>query len=324
MVLRTSAMINPDHLASYVTERLVDTNRFMAAGVLYNDPMLNTYIRDGGTTGRMPFYQQLTGASEVLGDNPLTDALTIGNTTIAAERYQVCARGRAFGASDLAKAFSGDDPMKALGDMIAGYWNTRVNLQLIATLTGTFAAANMTTNVHDVSATIGDGGVISADTLVDAKQLLGDRSDELSVIVMHSAMLASLRKQQLVDELRDVDFSGSIPFFMGLQVVTDDACAYDTGTNIGSTYIMGRNSVAYAGNAAPVPIEFDRDKLTGIDVVISRLHNVIHPRGISMIDVTGIAGETPDDAELADGTVVMTRVFDPKNMPMIHFRARSQ
>jgi hypothetical protein len=53
----------------------------------------------------------------------------------------------------LAKALSGDDPMAAIGDLVAAYWARRFQAILIKTLDGIFGNddTEMNTNQHDIS-----------------------------------------------------------------------------------------------------------------------------------------------------------------------------
>jgi hypothetical protein len=107
-------------------------------------------------------------------------------------------RKRAWSVNDLAKALSGDDPMAAIGDLVAAYWARRFQVILIKILDGIYGndATLMTGNKHDISgASDADGDdVISAKTAVDAIYKLGDSADKLTGFAMHSATVAKLAK----------------------------------------------------------------------------------------------------------------------------------
>src|SRR5690606_39319940 len=76
----------------------------------------------GGTLVHMPYWEDLTGDDEVLSDQA---ALTPGKITAGQDVARRQARGRAWGVNDLAHLLAGDDPMRAIGDLVAEYWARR-------------------------------------------------------------------------------------------------------------------------------------------------------------------------------------------------------
>ena len=305
----TSDMINPELLSAYVQERVVAKSSFIRAGIVVPDAKLTSMILAGGFEGRMPFYQQLTGAAEVLEEDGTP--LVVDNVETAAERYIVLARGKAFGASDLAKAFSGDDPMRAIGNMVGDYWTAQLNADTIAMIRGAFTAGNMAALVENITT-----NPIEADVVIDAKARLGDASQRLNTIMIHSATYAKLKKDQMIEYLRDVNFEGEIPFYLGMRVLVDDSLPTD-GTDYVS-YLLADGSFSYGGNGAPVAFETGRNQLGGIDFLISRSHHVIHPRGLSFTVDGTIGSTTPTNAEIIAGAeVTASRVFEIKNMGIV-------
>lgn len=310
--MRNADMINPEILAPYMIERSILSNRFLASGVAtFNQELLNMMLA-GGITGKLPFYKPLSGDDEVLGDDD-GEALTPGKTTTASEKYSVLARGRAFSASDLAKAFSGDDPLKAMASMMGDYWAGRYTAALIASLKGLFSNSSMAGLVHDIT-TSGDGKITS-NAVIDAKGKLGDASGKLSAIAVNSAVRDKLAKDQLIDYVRDQNLDINIPFYLGMEVIVDDSLPKDVSDNY-TSYLFAPDAVAFASNAAPVPLEYDRDSLAGLDVVVTRNHFVMHPRG-SSVNISGIDGETATNTEL--GGDIWSRVFEVKNMGIVQF-----
>ena len=74
-----------------------------------------------------------------------------------------------------------------------------------------------------MSSASGNGAKWSGSAFIDAQQLLGDNKAELTAVVMHSAVEAALRKQDLIDVIQP---SGANPFstYMGKRVIIDDGC----------------------------------------------------------------------------------------------------
>lgn len=311
--MKTAGMINPQLLAAYYSEKTVEKNAFVRSGIVTPNPLLSSMLLGGGTTGKIPGYKALSGDSEVLKDGT-DEALSVNTTTTFEEIYTVIARGKAFGASDLAKAFSGDDPMRAMGDMISDYWSTEMTKILINTLTGVFAGSGMAGLKHDISA-VGDGKITGA-TFVDALQKLGDAASKIGAIAINSRTFAKLQKDQLIVYMRDSQFNIDFPTYLGKMVIVDDACPYNSGTGVCTSYLFTEGAFAYGGNAAPVPVETDRDSLAGVDVLITRYHMVLHPRGLK-VNASGFDNSTPTNAELAGD--IWTRVWEAKNMPVVQF-----
>nr|WP_321499974.1 major capsid protein [uncultured Dethiosulfovibrio sp.] len=265
-------------------------------------------------TIKMPYWTDLTGDDEVLDD---ATALTPGKIGTSQDVAVILRRGKAWGANDLAANLAGDDPMRAIGDLVAGYWARRYQAMLIPALSGVFSAASMANHVHDISALTGDLAKISASGTIDAIQLLGDAKDILTGYLMHSAVEAALAKQDLIEYVKPSDNSLRIPTYMNKRVIVDDGCPVTDGTY--TTYIFGNGAIAY-GEGSPVgfvPTETDRDSLAGEDYLINRHTLILHPRGVKWAGTA--AGSSPTNVELAVGTN-WVRVYEDKAIRMVAFK----
>jgi len=309
-----SDMVQPEILMPYVAERIANTNNFIRSGVMAPNEALTAAMRSGGTTGKFPFYKPFDGDDEVL-DDGATGELSLNAAETDSEQYAVLARGKAYSASDLSKAFSGSDPMRAVANSLADYWSNAYNGTLLSTAAGLFDAASFSDHVNDISGT--GTPDFSSDAVIDTRAVLGDRANGLDVIVMHSKTLAAANKADLVEYLRISQYDPEVPFYLGMRVIVDDRVPYASGTGVTSVYLFGMGSFAYGGNTSPRPLEVDRDSLTGggLDVLVSRSHHVIHPVGFNL-DVSGISGSTPSNTEISDGTVEFTAARELKNIPM--------
>src|SRR5690606_37349059 len=192
-----------------------------------NTAEFDRLANSGGTLVHMPYWEDLTGEDEVLSDST---ALTPGKISAGRDVARRQARGRAWGVNDLAHLLAGDDPMRAIGDLVANYWARRFQAILLATLEGVFGSASMASNVHNISGETGDAAVISAKTTVDAAQRLGDAKSQLTAIIMHSATEAVLAKQDLIEYIQPSTGSIEVPTFLGKRVIVDDGVPYDSDT----------------------------------------------------------------------------------------------
>lgn len=315
----TKTIINdvvvPEVFNPYVIQRTAELSAFFQSGIIATSPELDALATRGGRTLNMPFWTDLSGDDEVLSD---TSALTVGKIEGKKDVAALLMRGRAWGVNDLAKALSGDDPMRAIGDLVAGYWSRRWNAILINTLGGIFGntATGMDGNKLDISGEAESARTITAKTTIDAIYKLGDNADKLTGFAMHSATIAKLLKDDLIVYERSAQTNANLPTYLGKPVIADDSLPVSSGTY--TSYIFGAGAFGYGEGSAPVPTEVDRDSLAGDDILINRRHFILHPRGVAFQDVV-VEGDSPDNAELAN-YLNWVRAYENKNIRIVQFK----
>jgi len=311
---KLNTIIVPEVFNPYVIQRTAELSELYRSGIISTDPAFDKLASSGGRILNMPFWNDLTGDDENLS---ATTPLTPGAITAGKDMAALLMRGRAWKANDLEKALSGDDPMAAIGDLVAEYWARRLQAMLLATLKGTFAAASMSTNLLDISGLVGDLAVFTGSTFVDATQKLGDAKDKLTGVMMHSMTEASLVKQGIItEEVEVVDgVSMRVKRLLGKQVIVDDGCPQAAG--VYTSYIFGQGAVAYGRGEAPVPTEVDRDSLAGDDILINRQHLILHPRGVAFQDAS-VVNDAPTNAEL-ETAANWARAYEAKNIRIVKF-----
>lgn len=314
MTTKIADVIEPEVFNPYVIQRTMELSALVQSGIVQNLPEFDVLASAAARTVNMPFWQDLTGDDELLDDqNPLTP----GKIEAAQDEAVILRRGRAWGANDLAANLAGDDPMKAIADLVAAYWARRMQAILVAKLKGAMGA--VTTNVHDI--TSATKNAIEGETFVDAAQKLGDAKEQLTGVLMHSATEASLAKQDLIETERDSEGKITMKLFMGKRVIVDDGCPVATNGENYTTYLFGPGAIAL-GNGNPVgfvPTEVARDGLAGEDYLINRKTLILHPRGIRWTPKQGVpAGISPSNAELADDDN-WTGVYEPKAIRIVAF-----
>jgi len=310
-------VIVPEVFNPYVIERTAELSAFYQSGIIARNENLDALARSGGKLINMPFWEDLTGDDEVLSDST---ALTVGKIGSDKDVAVLLARGRAWSVNDLAKALSGDDPMAAIGDLVAAYWARRFQAILIKTLDGIFGntATGMDTNKHDISVQDGNAAVIDAKTAVDAIYKLGDNADKLTGFAMHSATVAKLTKDDLIETIPPSEGKPAVRTFLGKPVVVDDSLPNADG--VYTTYIFGAGAFGWGEGGAPVPTETARDALAGDDILIHRRHFILHPRGVAFQNAV-VAGATPSNDELANPQN-WKRVYESKNVRIVQFKHR--
>lgn len=310
-----SDVIVPDVFNPYVIERTAELSAFYQSGIIQRSPELDSLAAAGGKLINMPYWTDLGGADEVLSD---TAALTVGKIGSGKDVAALLARGRAWSVNDLAKALSGDDPMGAIGNLVAAYWARRFQAVLINSLAGVFGndATLMKDNISNISSQSSAATrSISAGTTVDALYKLGDASNKLTGFAMHSATVAKLTKDDLITTIPGSEGKPTIKYFLSKPVIEDDSLPVADG--VYTTYIFGEGAFGWGEGKAPVPTEVTRDSLAGDDILINRRHFLLHPRGVKFLNAE-VEGATPSNTELADYQN-WQRVYENKNVRIVQF-----
>ncbi|MFS1062464.1 MULTISPECIES: major capsid protein [Enterococcus] len=307
-------VIVPEVFNRYVIERTAELSALFQSGIVIKDPELDALATAGGKLINMPFWQDLTGDDEVLSD---TDPLDTDKIVASQDVAALLMRGKAWKANDLAKALSGDDPMRAIGDLVAAYWARRQQVTLLSVLKGIYGAAGtkMAGNALDISTLTGNEAAFTGETFLDASYKLGDAEEKLTAIGVHSSVYSNLRKQNLIEFSLDSE-NKPIPTYMGKRVIVDDGMPVDG--DVFTSYIFGQGAIGLGNGAAPVPTETDRDALAGDDILINRQHFILHPRGVKFKN-SSVSGSSPSNTELATGAN-WERVYEPKNVRIVQFK----
>lgn len=287
-------VIQPELFADYVIDETTEKSEIMFGGVIENDSRLNELVTGGGTILTMPQWNDLGGKSQVLSDSSPLEVQNITSKSILAT---LLIRGNAWGSNELAGALAGDDPMKAIASRVADWWVRDEKSNILSILKGIFLADSMADLKLDKSS-----AKIDANMVLDAKQLMGDASNELEMIYMHSAVFTELQKQNVIQFIPVAESKIQIPTYLGYRVIMDDSAP--VAGDVYTTYLLSRGCIK-RGTGIPAtltPVETDRDSLQSVDLLINRQAKVFHPRGISWIGGGSIAGATPTDTELATGT----------------------
>lgn len=322
---RLSDIIVPDVWNPYMIQKTAELSELWQSGLVAPVEELKGFIAEGGNYVNMPFWNDLSGADEVI--SATGGSLSVNAITAEKDIAVVCARGKAWGVNELAAQLSGSDPASAIADLVAAYWSRRFEVTLISILTGVFASlADEATpvNVYDISEESGSAGIISADAMMDAQQLLGDAKGRLTAVSLHSAVENYLAKQNIIDYVLPSNVGPRMPMYQDKRVIVDDSHPANTVSGVGlvyDTYLFGPGAFGYAEgtNSKLTMTETDRVALSGEDILINRRHFVLHPRGIAF---TGTAtGGGPTNTNLENGAN-WTRRYDAKNIRIVLLRHR--
>ena len=313
---KISNIIVPEVFNPYVVEKTAELASFYMGGIISNDAQLNALASQGGKLINMPFWKDLTGNDEVLTDS---GSLTVNAITSGQDIAALHARGKAWGVNDLAKALSGDDPMSRIGDLVADYWARRMQVTLISSFTGVFLD-NKTNDagdmIVDVAVETTAGAVkFDGDLFIDGQATFGDAIGNITGIAMHSNTYNYLKKTDNISFEKQSNGALEITTYRGLPVIVNENLPKRAGTTSGfiyTTYLFGNDAFGFGQGNAPVPTETDRDSLAGEDILITRTHFLMHPRGIKFKSGS-VAGTFPTNTELALAAN-WDRVYERKNV----------
>jgi len=322
---RISDIVTPSVFNPYFLERTAEISTLVRSGIVTPDAAIDVLAKSGGKTVNMPFFKDLTGTSEIIGGGSSASSLDVNKITTGTDIAVLFMRGKAWGVNDLAEAISGADPMAAIGDLVAEWWNRDEQTTLLNVLAGMFSdnldndSGDLISNVSRGSATLAAAAnLIGPETLTDAQYLLGDNANKLTAVMMHSALMGRLIKQKAIDYVWDETISMNIPYYMDKRVIVNDNCPRASAATAGylyTSYLFGEGAIARGEGAAPVPTETDRDALAGDDILVTRRHFLLHPRGIAFQSAS-VADNSPTNAEAAQASN-WNRVYEKKNIRIV-------
>lgn len=317
---RISDIIIPEIFAPYVIERTATVSRLFQSGIIRMDAEVSRLAGGGGTTVNMPFFSDLSGNSEVLSD---AASLSVNGISASKDVAVISHRGKAWGTNDLAAAKSGEDPMMAIGDLVAEWWARDMQTTLLNILKGVMASTTMLAEqVLDVSIAAGNSAVaanlISSGATINAFKKLGDALESIETIAMHSDIYWQLYAQNLITFTPVSEQGATIRQYLGRTVIVDDQLPKVAGGTNGfvyTTYLFGNGSIAYGeGTPADLAVETDRDILAGDDYLTNRRTFIMHPVGVKWIGTA--SGAAPTNVEFATAGN-WARVREKKNVKLL-------
>ena len=275
----------PEKFSSYVLDRSTELNTMVNAGIASSDSVVGQLINgtpQGGRFIEIPAFNALEGEDDVFSESDVS----VSNITTKSSHATLLMRQKAWGATDLARVLGGADPMAAVGNLLADWWNSREQAIYLSILKGILdpTSGALKDHVNDISAGSDAAANISDAATLDTKQLLGDHYASLGMVFMHSAVYTYLQKNGMITRNPIFDPSQSsveMERYLGYRIIVDDGMPAAEG--VYDTYFLGTNAfIRQDGTPAGfIGTETDRDKLGAKDYLINRRCMIITPRGLS-------------------------------------------
>ena len=306
-------------------EKAIELNRFIASGILVDDPSLTAQAATGGRIGELPFYNFLSTATEpdIMTDDPL-DTATPAKVDSNKMIWRLAALHYSWSTMNLARDLALQDPMGAITSRIGGWWATQNEKRLIASCNGILAdnvandSGDMVNTIYSDIASPLAANIISAEAVLDALQTAGDHKDMFTTIVVHSVTHTTMQKQNLIDYIPDAQGATTIPYYLGMRLIVDDSMTITSGTNSPqyTTIMFSPAAFSLGYGRLLVPSEVEREPNvgngSGQDILHTRESVIIHPYGFQFVSAS-ITNESATLAELADATE-WDRVVDRKHV----------
>jgi len=309
--VQISDVVVPAIFDPYVQQLTQEKSRIIQSGAVVIDPQLNNSLAGGGGTFNIPSFKDLgNDADNVSGDDSavLATPFKIGTATEIQVRLS---RNNSWASMDLVSDLIAEDPMTAIANRVAAYWERRYQVVFVNTMKGVFAdnaAAPAGTDTHvqndmtfDASGAAFVAGVtnFTAEAFVDAILTMGDSMEDLRLLMVHSIVYARMIKNDLIDFVSDSTGTTRIPTFMGRTVVVDDGVPFSGG--VFESWIFGASAVTSGMGAPLFPTEAIRVPAAGNGAGMETLHNrvewAIHPVGHAYQPAYTVGG--PTNATLA-------------------------
>lgn len=321
---------DPEVFSDYMAEQPTWNDAIINSGILVQDSTIMDLIGTKGNVCTLPFYVPIDEAdSQALNNDGETDNTPV-EISGKKQTAMLIQRMKAWKAQDFTKELTGADPMTHVANSVAGFYRqTRVR-DLMAIVDAVLSLSGMSNHITDLSESTGTGAVTDANkvdetTLIFAKQkAIGDSSDNMGLLFMHSYMYAKYQALGLVDYNKYTVTNAlagdvNLPSINGFIPIVSDRFTVDTSkTNVVyKTYMIGAGSFLTCDKTNyedPYYSDYDPETKAGIRKLYTKQGYVLHPNGFS-IDTSKIAKESPTNTEL--GTKGnWSLVYNHKNIRM--------
>ncbi len=262
--------------------------RWLESGVMVEDGEIARMISNGSDTFTTPFYNNLTqtDATNYDGKTDIQFDTLDGHTQTGI----VYGRSRGWIENEFVKNYnSGANPMVEIAKQVQGYWARDDQKVLRGIVQACLENGDMASHV------INTGEMIDATVLGDAKtEVFGENAEFITMAIMHSRVARKLANLQLLEYRKYTDPQGierksNIADIDGMTVIIDDSVPVVQGEegapNEYTTYLLTRGAIGHASAPVTTPVELDRDpvKNGGMNMLITRRRQAIHPYGFNFI-----------------------------------------
>ena len=305
----------------------VGKTAFAESGILVSSPLITALANADGKTAELPFWNDLDASDEV--NYSSDDPTEIGATQNVSQGEQITRKAfmnKGWKTANLVNEISmGAMAMNHIRNRVDTYFAKQAQQRLIATMYGVMAdnvANDGGDMVHDVSVeAIADHTAATKfnhDAFVDAAFTMGDMSDGITAIAVHSVVAATITKLNGAEDVRDSDGQLLYRSYLGRRIIVDDSLVAVAATTDGFKYtsVLFGPAVFGFGDGSPTkPVEVYSDAAqgngAGMETLWVRKTRILHPFGFK--NETAPAATSFTLAELQTAAL-WDRIVDRKNV----------
>ena len=287
-------------------------NAMVNSGAMVEDAYIASLIANGGNFYTCPFYNELADGDEDNYDGA-TD-ITVDESTGSEQSGVVFGRAKAWQAPQFIADFTTARPMEAIAARVNKWHATQTQKRIIG-------ITDAVLGIDDLADHAVTKDSLDENTLSDATQeIWGDNKDGIVMAIMHSAVAQEFEDLNRTNFLKYTDATGFTKTVRTIEVngilcIIDDGMPYsagDSGTTY-DTYLFGAGALRHAAAPVTLPVETHREPLTlgGVDLIITRYRETIHPNGLSFVKPSTM-GTSPTDDELSDSANWALAWSDPQ------------
>ena len=337
-------IVKRNNLSTYVSEAIKERSAFIKSGAVVRNALLDA--SEGGTRIQVPEFNPISPTEEILDGTASWGTSNAGYLTpqkigTATQIATICHRGFAYAVDDIAVLAAGEDPMGHIRNQLADAINKLNNARLFSHLAGLFGTA-LGANKLDVakgaSGTALEANFLTAATIARARNLLGERGDDLDILIVHPSVAYYLYQVGLLTFSTSALSTGtgiqwggggvgvsarSIGEFAGCQVVVDSAVntvapSSTSGHQVEFFCYLTTAGTILEGQQQALRIEAERNILSKQDVMSVDYHTAYHVMGTKWSD----AADNPTNANLATANK-WAITYDADLIPLVQLTVNS-
>ena len=297
-------VVKRNNLSTYVSEAIKERSLFLKSGAIVRNSLLDA--REGGTRIQVPEFNPVAPTEEIMDGTATWGTSTAGYLTpqkigTATQVATICHRGFAYAVDDVALLAAGEDPMLHIRNQLADAINKLNSQRLFSQLAGLFGSA-LSANSLDLGVAAasgaGEANFLTGAAVARARNLLGERGDELDTLVVHPSVGFYLYQIGLLTfSTSALAASGSVIWggggvgvgaraigeFAGCRVIIDplvNTVAPGTAGHQREFYCyLTKGGTILEGVQQDLRIEADRNILSKQDVLSVDYHSAYHVMG---------------------------------------------
>ena len=332
-----------NNFSTYVSEAILERSAFLKSGAIVRNSLLDA--TSGGTKITVPEFNKIAPTEEILAgtNNWGTSSngyLTPQNITSQTQTATICHRAFAYAVDDLAVLAAGEDPTGDIRNQLADAINKLNNARLFSHLSGLFKTA-LAANALDVakgaSGTALEANFLTASTIARARNLLGERGEDLDILIVHPTVAYYLYQVgMLTFSTSALSTGGAVTWggggvgvgakavgeFAGCTVVVDSAVntvapSSSSGHQKEFFCYLTTSGTILEGQQSALRIEAERNILSKQEVISVDYHSAYHIMG------TNYGGaDNPTNAVLATAGS-WTATYDVDLIPLVQLTVNS-